>query len=478
MHRKLYFLPVLILCVVCQAQPKKIAGIWEGALNAGVQIHLVFTLAQTASDSLSGTLDSPDQHVKGIVLNKVMLQGDSLFVEITPAHAAYKAVLTNDTTLTGTWQQGGASLPLVVKHVQHATAVTPVTRPQTPLPPFGYNSEDVGYDNADKSIHFGATFTYPKTGGPFVTMILITGSGAQDRDETILGHKPFAVLADYLSKKGYAVLRVDDRGVGKTTGSMANATSADFAEDVAAGIAYLKTRNEVNVHKIGLVGHSEGGVIAPMVAAADPSIGFIVLWGAPMAGGLAINTEQNAAALQKAGISSDAVTAFKQLHKKALGLFGAAKNTAELNNRLQHVFTNWRNQQTPAVLTALAVTDSTIIGRTVSTLYDGLYNLPWMRFFIAHNFAADLAKAHCPVLAINGELDTQVDAQTNLAIIAAVLKKNNNKSYKVVPLKGLNHLLQTAVNGEVNEYGNLKETIATQALDTIGQWLDANVKAH
>lgn len=478
MRNTILMVPLLLLCALGKAQTKNMAGIWEGSLHAGVQIHLLFNFTQSAPDSLTGTMDSPDQHVKGMALTKVGLAGDTLTVELTPARAVYKAVFLNDTTLTGIWQQGGAELPMVLKHVQHATAVKPVTRPQTPMPPFSYNTEDVEYDNADKSIHFGATFTYPKTGRPFATMLLITGSGAQDRDETILGHKPFAVLADYLTKRGYAVLRVDDRGVGKTTGSMANATSADFAKDVRAGIAYLKTRNNVDTHKIGLVGHSEGGVIAPMVAAANKDIAFVVLWGAPMAGGLVINTEQNAAALQKAGISSDAVAAFKQLHTKALGLFSAATNTAMLNKQLQEVFTNWRQTQPQAVLTALAVTDSTIIGRRVNNLYDGLYNLSWMRFFITHNFVADLAKVDCPVLAINGELDTQVDAPTNLAIIESVLKKNNNKSYQVVPLKGLNHLLQTAVSGEVSEYANINETISPLALDTIGLWLDTHIKSH
>jgi len=477
MYRKMYFLPLLLMSFMGNTQTKNITGIWEGAINGGIQIHLVFKFVSTGENSFSGTMDSPDQHVKGIQLTTVNLQGDTLTVELAPAHAVYKAVLTNDTTLTGTWQQGGASLPLVIKHVQQATPVAEVKRPQTPVPPFGYNSEDVGYDNADKSIHFGATFTYPKTGGPFTTMILITGSGAQDRDETIMGHKPFAVLADYLTNKGYAVLRIDDRGVGQTTGSMTNATSADFAKDVEAGLAYLKTRKEVDAHKIGLVGHSEGGAIAPMVAAANKDVDFIILWGAPMAGGLAINTEQNAAALQKAGLSSDAVNAFKQLHTNALELFSTATSTEALNEKLQQVFTIWRKQQPAAILTTLAVTDSSIIGRTVSSIYDGLYNLPWMRFFISYDFAADLAKVHCSVLAINGELDTQVDAKTNLAIIESVLKKNSNKSHTTVPLKGLNHLLQTAVTGDVSEYANIAETIAPHALDTIGSWLDTHVKA-
>jgi len=475
MLRMIFFLPLILAATMANTQPKSIAGTWQGSLQAGIEIHIVFNFSP-AGQGYSGTMDSPDQHVKGIPLTSVELIGDSLTVELKPAHAFYKAVRTDDTTFTGTWLQGGASLPLVVKNMQHATVATEVKRPQTPVPPFSYNSEDVVYANADKSISFGATFTYPKTGGPFITMVLITGSGAQDRDETILGHKPFAVLADYLTKKGYAVLRVDDRGVGKTTGTMANATSADFAKDVAASVAYLKTRAEVDKSKIGLVGHSEGGVIAPMVASADKSIDFIILWGAPMEGGAIINTEQNGLALQKAGISLAAVNAFKQLHIKELQLYKTAPDVYNLNTRVKEIFDAWRKLQPDSVLTSLLVTDSTVIGQNIYSIYDGLYNLPWMRFFIAHDFAADLAKVQCSVLAINGGLDTQVGAEANLGVITHVLNKAGNKNYTVVPLKGLNHLLQTAVTGDVAEYANIPETIAPLALDTIGDWLDGHIK--
>lgn len=464
------------LPLVAAAQPKNITGIWQGKLHAGVDIPLVFHFTQAATGELTGTMDSPAQHVTGLQLSSVTINGDSLTAELKAAHAVYKAVATGDSTFTGTWQQGGASFALVITHVAQASVAAEVKRPQTPAPPFAYNSQEVEYDNADKTIHFGATLTYPTTGGPFTTVLLITGSGAQDRDETILGHKPFAVLADYLTQKGYAVLRVDDRGVGKTTGSMQQATSADFAKDVEAGIAYLKTRPEVNKQKIGLLGHSEGGVIAPMVAAGDKTISFIILWGGPVAGGLKTNTEQNALALQKAGISADAVTAFKQLHTQALELFKTAKDVTALNAAVKPVFDAWRQQQPANILKSLMVTDSTIIGRSIFTIYDGLYNLPWMRFFISHNFAADLAKVHCPVLAINGQLDTQVDAAENLGLIDSILKKHNKQVYTVLPLKGLNHLLQTAVTGDAGEYEKINETIAPAALDAIGNWMDAHVK--
>jgi len=455
------------------AQAKDVTGIWEGNLKISIEIRIVFHFDKNGDGTYTGTMDSPDQGAKGIPLDKVAVQGDSVLVEFTRASVVYRGAVVNDSVISGVWQQRTNMLPLVMKRMQKETP--PVVRPQTPVPPFSYNSEDVEYDNADRSIHFGATLTFPKTGGPFPTAILITGSGQQDRDETILGHKPFAVLADYLTKKGYAVLRVDDRMVGKTTGTLLTATSADFAKDIETGLDYALTRKEVDKNKIGLIGHSEGAMIAPMVAAERREINFIVLWGAGTVGGLRINVEQNGYALLKAGINPTAVNAFKQLHAKELALFGSSPDVAALNKRVLEVFAEWKQQQPDSILNSLYVSDSSVVGQSIYKIYDGLYNLAWMRFFIMHDFAADLAKVHCKVLAVTGELDKQVDAKTNLPVIDSVLKKNNNHSYKIVELKGLNHLFQTAVTGDVSEYSTIQETIAPLALETIGGWLDDNV---
>lgn len=454
------------------AQLKDFSGSWQGKMDIGKPITIIFHFIKKGG-AYTGTLDCPEQNAKGVQLTTITVKGDSVMAELKAANVVYAGSLTGDSTIAGKWMQGGSEVTLNVKQVKEMSAVA--EKPQTPKPPFPYNTEDVEYDNADRSVHFGATFTYPKTGGTFPTAILITGSGQQDRDETVMGHKPFAVLADYLTKKGYAVLRVDDRTIGKTTGSLANVTSADFAKDVEAGLAYLKTRSEVNKKKIGLIGHSEGGVIAPMVAATHTEIDFVVLWAAPVIGGLNTNVEQNGHSLLKAGINDDAVNAFKQLHAKELALFATSPNVNALNMEVKKVYEDWKRRQPSATLTALYAGDSSIVGKSIYEIYDGLYNLAWMRFFIMHNFAADLAKVHCKVLAVNGELDQQVDAKTNLAAIDSILKQNNNRAYAVIPLKGLNHLFQTAVTGDVSEYSVIQETIAPQALKTIRDWMDDNV---
>jgi len=467
-------LAVLFFTAQLTAQTRDFSGTWQGTMNAGREITILFHFIKGKDATYSGTMDVPLQSAKGIIINKITVTGDSLVATISAANIVFKSAATNDSTLDGHWLQGGANLPLVLHHIVQQQ-VAEILKPQTPVPPFAYNSDSVEYDNADRSVHFGATFTSPKTGGSFPTALLITGSGQQDRDETIFGHKPFAVLADYLTKKGYAVLRIDDRGIGKTTGTLKDVTSADFAADVEAGIAYLKTRPDVDKSKIGLIGHSEGGAIAPMVAAKHPELNFIVLWAGPLAGGLKINVEQNGYSLQKAGIDDASVNAFKQLHTKELMLFDKAADVSSLNIQVKKVYGSWKEKQPDSVLNNLHATDTAIVGKSIYAIYDGLYDLAWMRFFIIHDFAADLAKVHCNVLAINGDMDKQVDAAMNLHVVDSVLKKNGSHTYKTVVLKGLNHLMQPATTGDVAEYATIDITIAPEALKTIGDWLDAAV---
>lgn len=343
---------------------------------------------------------------------------------------------------------------------------------QTPKPPFDYSSEEIEYDNADKTVHYGATLTRPKDKKDFPTVIIISGSGSQDRDGTILGHKLYAVLADHLTRQGIAVLRVDDRGTGKSTigNDPASLTSLSFEKDVETSLNYLLSRNDINKNRIGLIGHSEGGIIAPMVAARRKEISYLVLWGAPVVGGSKINTEQNAYSLKNAGIDSVSVAAFKQLHARELSLF-STRTKEELDDAVNLQFAAWKQQQSADVLKSLYVTETNIVGQNINKLYHSLYDLAWMRFFLTYDPVTDLAKVKCPVLAINGTKDTQVNADENLSLIASVLAKGGNKNVKVLPLVSLNHLLQTAKTGDVSEYETIEETISPMALTIISDWI-------
>ena len=355
---------------------------------------------------------------------------------------------------------------------EQASAPKEKIRPQTPRPPYNYDSEEVEYDNADKTVHYGATFTKPRGVKSFPTVIIITGSGAQDRDGTIFSHKLYWVLADYLTNHGIAVLRVDDRGKGKSTlgNDPKQLTSQVFSTDVETSLNYLLSRNDLDKKKIGLIGHSEGGIIAPMVAGRRKDIAFVVLWGAAAVGGLEINTQQNVYALKRAKIDSTAVEAFAQLHKKVLSQL-ATVSKEELDKQVTSIFTEWKASQSKETLTRLYVAESSIVGQEVHKMYHSLYDINWMRYFVSYDPATDLRKLTCPVLAINGMKDTQVDATTNLAVIKESLTKAGNKHFQIKALPSLNHLLQTADTGDVSEYEKIEETMAPSAMELIAKWV-------
>jgi hypothetical protein len=239
-----------------------------------MDLRIVFNIAKNPDGTLKATLDSPDQGAKDIPADSVKVEGDKLLIEIKGIRGSYSGVFKSATQeIEGSWTQN-VQVPLKLKRVDK---VPELKRPQTPKPPYPYLEEQVSYENKAAGIKLAGTLTLPRSGGPFPAVLLITGSGSQDRDETIFGHKPFMVIADDLTRRGLAVLRVDDRGVGGSTGSPTTATTEDFAGDVLTGVEYLKSRSDIDPHRIGLIGHSEGGVIAPMVAAKSRDVAFIVL---------------------------------------------------------------------------------------------------------------------------------------------------------------------------------------------------------
>lgn len=276
----LLIMPMIPFASPAVSAPPDLAGIWQGVLKiGGIELRLVIKVSKTKDEQYTATLDSPDQGAKDIPASLVSFTNGDVKIEVKLISGVYAGKMSDDNTITGEWKQGPATLPLIMKRTDKAPEVP--RRPQEPQKPFPYQAEEVTYDNLKAGIKLAGTLTTPQTGGPFPAAILISGSGPQDRDEALLGHKPFLVLADYLTRQGLAVLRFDDRGVGKSTGEFAKATSADFATDVLAGVEYLKTRKEIDSKKIGLIGHSEGGLIAPMVAAQSADAAFIVLMAGP-----------------------------------------------------------------------------------------------------------------------------------------------------------------------------------------------------
>ena len=455
------------------AQQRVVTGIWEGKLNVGVTLRLVFHFNTNDDGVISGSMDSPDQGAKGIPCSSVVVQSDSLLVELKGIGGSFKGAFQDDSTISGEWIQGGRNFPLSVHHVAQ---VEQLIRPQTPQPPFSYQSEDVQYDNADKSIHFGGTFTFPDNGGPFPTALLITGSGQQDRDETIFGHKPFAVIADYLTKKGYAVLRVDDRGMGQTSaGDLKNATTFDFAKDVEASLAYLETRKEVDKNKLGMIGHSEGGLIESIVASRNKNIAFIIMLAGPGLKGADVLAGQAHAILLSNGVSKTTADAYIPLYNSILNAALQTPDTSDAIKKAMESYLQWKKDTPDSIQKNLKLDQTTQAHQMINLMVKEV-SIPWFKTFMKTDPASYIQKLHCKVLALDGSRDLQVIPGPNLEAIRAALKKSKSPEYEIKELPGLNHLFQKCQTCSVQEYGQLEETFDPSALDAIGNWLDKNVR--
>jgi len=434
------------------AKPSDIDGAWMGSLDTGaLKLRVIFHIVNT-EDGLTATLDSPDQGAKGLPVTSVTRDEASLKMEAKQLGGVFEGKIAADrSAIEGTWKQGGANLPLVLKPVKDQSELER-KHPQNPVKPYPYREEEVSYDNKVQSVTLAATLTLPQGKGPFPGVLLITGSGPQDRDESLLGHKPFLVLSDYLTRQGIGVLRADDRGTGKSTGNFGAATTADFATDAEAGVAYLKTRSEIDAHKIGLVGHSEGGIIAPMVAARNPNVAFIVMMAGSGVRGDEILSTQLQAIEEASGKSHEEATKDAAHEREVLTLIETEKDEAVLEKELK------------AKLSADVPEPQ--VGAQIKTLTS-----PWFRYFLTYDPATALRKVTCPVLAINGEKDTQVPPKENLPAIRKALEQAGNKHFEADELPGLNHLFQTAKTGSPAEYAEIEETISPVALDKMASWI-------
>ncbi|HWE47496.1 MAG TPA: CocE/NonD family hydrolase [Caulobacteraceae bacterium] len=437
--------------------PADLVGDWWGLLPApgGLQLHFAFHIRADAAS----TFDSTDQNITGVPIAGVSEAAGKVRFDLKPGIAFFEGQHSADgATIDGQFHQGEAAFPMKLQR-----GLPPVVnRPQTPKPPFPYRSEEVGYENTVQKVHLAGTLTLPQGKGPFPVVLMITGSGQQDRDESLLGHKPFWVIADYLTRRGIAVLRVDDRGAGGSTGNFAASTTADFVTDVQAGVAYLKSRPDIDRKHIGLIGHSEGGVIAPIVAAEDPSIAFIVMMAGTGVPGDQILLYQEKWALTSSGMASDKVTRQLATNRKIFDLI-----ETDVDAETAH-------KQVAALLTAQLKADGMPPEQVEKGAEQGaaVFTSPWMRYFAKYDPAPTLRRVRCPVLALDGSKDVQVPVELNVPVIKAALKNNPDATVEVLP--GLNHLFQHAGTGMPDEYAKIEETISPEALKIIGDWVMAH----
>jgi fermentation-respiration switch protein FrsA (DUF1100 family) len=434
-----------------KAKPSDIDGVWHGTLDAGsAKLRIVFHITNM-EDGLMATMDSPDQGVNGLPVTTVTRNGSALVMELKQMGGKFEGKISADlTAIDGTWTQGGASLALMLKHTTSVSYVER-KRPQNPVKPYPYKEEEVTYTNKSAGVTLAATLTIPRGKGPFPAVVLITGSGPQDRDETLLGHKPFLVLSDYLTRHGIAVLRADDRGFAKSTGSFVTATTADFSTDAEAGVAYLNSRPDV-AGRIGLIGHSEGGIIAPMVAARNPDIAFIVMMAGSGVPGDELLVMQGKLISEASGVTEEAAEKSAATERKALEIVKREADVAVAEKNLRELL----GPTLPEVQ----------LGAQIKQITS-----PWFRYFLGYDPAPALMKVKCPVLAINGEKDLQVPPKQNLPAIRKALEAGGNPNFEVDELPGLNHLFQTAKTGSPAEYAEIEETMSPVALDKIADWI-------
>ena len=437
-----------------QGAGARLPGHYNGTLSAGpVKLRLGVTIERGANGGLSGTLVSVDQGGARVPVT-VVAQGDTAVTIETTGVAIRGRISANGDTLAGTFEQGGAKIPLTL--VRGAAVAAP-PRPQEPKRPFPYREEQVSFQSVP-GVRIAGTLTLPQGSGPFPAAVLITGSGQQDRDASLLGHKPFLVLSDYLTRRGIAVLRMDDRGEGGSTGNFAAATSADFANDVEAAVRYLAARPDVARNKVGLIGHSEGGVIAPMVATRSPGVAYVVMLAGTGVPGDSLLRMQGAAVLRSAGAPEEVIRRQGEVQGRILAAARGGRDSADAARRM-------RAALTPEQRTASASLPDSLPPQARPLL------TPWFRYFLAYDPRPALRRLKVPTLAVNGSLDSQVPAKENLAAIDTALRAAGNRDYRVMELPGLNHLFQTARTGSPSEYATIEETMAPAAMEAVASWI-------
>ena len=440
MKNKGIFVCVIMLCGLV-ASAADFVGHWKGKV---ANLPIVFHIAHDGE--WSATLDSPMQGAKDIPCEKVVVKGDSIEIDMPALRANYKGVIAqDDKSITGTFTQG-MSIPLTLTRTTAEAAQ--LNRPQEPQPPFVYNVKEVTFQNGD--LTFAGTLTTPFWGKKHKAVVLVSGSGAQNRDEELMGHKPFAVIADFLTRHGIAVLRYDDRGVGGSSRGSVDDTTLDFATDAMAAINYLKTRNDIDSTHIGIVGHSEGGLIAVIDAALHPNdVNFIVTLAGPYVSGRDILIKQNHLIAEMAGTPLSA-----QQAKDIEAMFDAIYNSTDslqLATQLNEIMSATGNHSVEEI-------NNTIKAMTSS----------WYVAFVKLNPEKYLSQVKCPVLAINGTWDFQVDAEQNLGVAQKMIPTATIKSFE-----GLNHMFQPAPTRQASmNYGTIETTISEQVLKTIADWIN------
>jgi len=449
--------------LVLKQKTEDITGLWKGKLQ-GTTVEFLLDISMNKNNKAVAYL-SPNGGISKVEVSNLVNQSSNLSFEVPAEGVKYSGNINNkDKVVEGVFSQGNRKFTLDFSKADNTKQVR-LNRPQHPVEPYLYNVEDVTFENKNANINLAGTLTTPKGEGPFPGIVLVSGSGPQDRDQTFMGHKTFLVLADHLTKSGIAVLRFDDRGFAESTGDFSSATSLDFASDVQAAVDLLVKHPRIDASKIGLIGHSEGGLIAPIVASQSDDVAFITLMAGPGVSGNEIAIEQIETILSVNGLSEKAAKAGSNITRQLNEAIITHKDLINFEALLTKTYANaWSLLAKPIQTELKQVGGGSISNARIKSLSSA-----WNQYFLIHQPEMYLSKLSIPVMAIHGNKDKQMIAAVNLQAIKAALTPS--PKHLVLEMDGLNHLFQTANTGLMSEYSKITETVAPHVLDEISTWV-------
>ena len=440
---------ILFLFAATQMQAQ-IEGYWEGQIDLGMQkLEMAFNI-KAAENGYSATLDVPAQGAFDIPVDEITFQEGQLQLKMNAMDASYFGIL-KDSAIEGNFTQRGMTFPLNL--VKAEKKEQRQTRPQDPQPPFNYRIEEVQFTNEKEGNILTGTLTIPEGNGPFPAMVLVSGSGQQNRDEELMNHRPFWVIADYCVRHGIAVLRYDDRGIGGSTGEVENATSMDFSYDAEAAFDFLRKQKHIDASRVGILGHSEGGIINFMVSARRPEVAFLVSLAGPAVNGVELLKEQQKAILRASGMTEEAIQFSSNTNAQLFDIIEASSNREEADSLLRQLVKGWGYNE--------ELTDQTVSELT----------MPWMYYFLKYDPTEAIVKTNCPALLLNGSKDLQVIASQNLPGYEKIIAELNKTNLTLHELPNLNHLFQHCDSGSPNEYYTIDETISPEVLEMIVEFV-------
>ena len=441
-------------------------GVWRGVLDPGFPMALVLRFRSAPCSQTHLTMDSPDQGATDLPATALRLVGDSVHFEMAYLEATFRGTLDRHAgVIAGTWTQRGTDMPL---RVERTAADDRWGRPQDPQPPLPYRVEEVGYDNDADSVHLAGTLTLPEGIGPFPAVLLLSGSGPQDRDETIAGHRPFLVIADHLTRSGIAVLRVDDRGVGGSTGSVLTSTIDDNAGDALAGIAYLRARSDIDADRIGLIGHSEGGYVGPLAATRSDDVAFVIMLAGPAVPVRDLLITQQEALARAADEPDEVIDARRTVTEALFDVMAREPIDSIARIRMRGAVADLLDS---AAQRRREVVDSLYGNRGEASL--DVMLTPWFRYLLAYDPGPALRALRVPLLALYGDLDLQVPADPSVQALERLRTSEMDSPVTVRVFPQLNHLFQHATTGLPAEYIRIEETIAPAVLRAMSEWITA-----